>query len=55
MPLRETTQVIIQAMGVLEQQGRAEETSVRGRWRLLTAHREQGRDRPVREAESTHT
>ena len=34
MRLRETTRVIVQAMGVLKEQGRAEETSVRGRWRL---------------------
>jgi hypothetical protein len=41
MRLRETTQVIIQALGVLEKQGRAEQTSVRGRWRLhLNVHAE---------------
>jgi hypothetical protein len=34
MRLRETTHVIVQALGVLKDQGRAEETSVRGRWRL---------------------
>jgi hypothetical protein len=41
MRLRETTQVIVQALGVLKEQGRAEETSVRGRWRLhLSVHAE---------------
>ena len=34
MRLRETTHVIVQALGVLKEQGRAEETSVRGRWSL---------------------
>ena len=34
MRLRETTDVIVQALGVLKEQGRAEETSVRGRWRF---------------------
>ena len=34
MRLRETTHVIIQALGMLKEQGRAEETRVRGRWRL---------------------
>lgn len=41
MRLRETTYVIVQALGVLKEQGRAEETSVRGRWRLhLNVHAE---------------
>jgi hypothetical protein len=41
MRLRETTHVIVQALGVLKEQGRAEETSVRGRWRLhLNVHEE---------------
>lgn len=34
MRLRETTHVIIQALRMLKEQGRAEETRVRGRWRL---------------------
>lgn len=41
MRLRETTQVVVEALGVLKEQGRAEETSVRGRWRLhLNVHAE---------------
>ena len=39
MRLRETTQVIAKALAVLKEQGRAEETGARGRWRLhLTVH-----------------
>jgi hypothetical protein len=34
MRLRETTSTIVKALGVLRDQGRAEETSTRGRWRL---------------------
>jgi hypothetical protein len=49
MRLRETTSAIAGALELLKDQGRAEETSVRGRWRLhVTAHC----DRPIREAES---
>jgi hypothetical protein len=41
MRLRETTQVIAKALVVLKEQGRAEETGARGRWRLhLTVHAE---------------
>jgi hypothetical protein len=49
MRLRETTHTIVEALEVLKDQGRAEETSMRGRWRLhLTMHREQGRDHATR-------
>lgn len=34
MRLRETTQTILEALGVLRDQGRAEETGARGRWKL---------------------
>jgi len=34
MRLRETTQVIAKALAVLKEQGRAEETGARRRWRL---------------------
>jgi len=41
MRLRETTQVIAKALAVLKEQGRAEETGARRRWRLhLTVHAE---------------
>jgi hypothetical protein len=43
MRLRETTQVIAKALAMLKEQGRAEETGARRRWRLhLTVHAEQG-------------
>jgi hypothetical protein len=49
MRLRETTSAIAGALELLKEQGRAEETSVRGRWRLhLTAQC----DRPIRKAAS---
>jgi hypothetical protein len=34
MRLRETTHTIVKALGVLRDQGRAEETGAHGRWRL---------------------
>lgn len=53
MRLRETTRTIVEALEVLKDQGRAEETSMRGRWRLhLTVHREQGLDHAPCEATS---
>lgn len=52
--LRETTHVIVKVLGMLKEQGRAEETGVRGSWQLhLTAHAEQGPDNPFREVTAT--
>jgi hypothetical protein len=34
MRLRETPQTIVKALGMLRDQGCAEETGIRGRWRL---------------------
>ena len=46
MRLRETTQTIVKALGVLRDQGRAEETGTHGRWKLhFTVPGEQARDR----------
>jgi hypothetical protein len=54
MRLRETTHTIVKALAVLKEQGRAEETHVRGRWRLhLTVHAEQEPGNPMCEATST--
>jgi hypothetical protein len=36
MRLRETTQTIVEALEVLRDQGRAQETGTHGRWRLLS-------------------
>jgi hypothetical protein len=56
MRLRETTRAIAGALDLLKHQGRAEETSMRGRWRLhLKVHRERGRDDTIREAAPTRT
>ena len=50
MRLRETTQTIERALGVLRDQGSAEETGTHGRWRLyFTVSEAQVRDRPSRE------
>jgi hypothetical protein len=49
MRLRETTHTIIKAFGVLRDQGRAEETGARGRWRLrFSVPGKQAPDRAVR-------
>jgi hypothetical protein len=54
MRLRESTRTIVKALAVLKEQGRAEETHVRGRWRLhLSVHAEQEPGNPVCEATST--
>ena len=46
MRLRETTQTIVKALGVLRDQGRAEKTDTHGRWRLhFTVRGEQALDR----------
>ena len=56
MRLRETTHTIVKALGLLKEQGRAEETGARGRWRLhLTEYAEQGPGNAYREATSTRT
>jgi hypothetical protein len=53
MRLRETTLTIVKALGVLRDQGRAEETGAHGRWRLhFTEPREQAPDRALRELPS---
>ena len=53
MRLRETTRAIAGALELLKHRGHAEETSMRGRWRLhLKVHREVGRDDTIREAVS---
>jgi hypothetical protein len=45
MRLRETTQTIVEALGVLRDQGGAEETGAHGRWRLqFTEPSEQARE-----------
>ena len=45
MRLRETTQTIVEALGVLKDQGGAEETGAHGRWRLqFTVPAEQARE-----------
>ena len=54
MRLRGTTHTIVKALAVLQEQGRAEETHVRGRWRLhLPVHAEQESGSPMCEASST--
>jgi len=54
MRLRETTHTIVKALAVLKEQGRAEETHVRGHWRLhLTVHQEQEPGNPMCEASPT--
>lgn len=54
MRLRESTRTIVKALAVLKEQGRAEETHLRGRWRLhLSVHAEQEPGNPVCEATST--
>lgn len=54
MRLRETTHTIAKALAVLKEQGRAEETHVRGRWRLhLTVYPEMDPGNPMCEATST--
>jgi hypothetical protein len=54
MRLRESTHTIVKALAVLKQQGRAEETHIRERWRLhLSVHAEQEPGNPVCEATST--
>jgi len=56
MRLRESTRAIAGALELLKHQGRAEETSMRGRWRLnLKAHREVGRNDTIRAAAPTRT
>jgi len=54
MRLRESTHTVVKALAVLKEQGRAEETHVRGRWRLhLTVHAEQEFSNPMCEASPT--
>lgn len=54
MRLRETTHVVVQALRVLKEQGRAEETHVRGRWRLhLIGRPDSAPSNPIPEAAST--
>jgi hypothetical protein len=54
MRLRESRRTIVKALAVLKEQGRAEETHVRGRWRLhLTVHAEQEPGNPMCEASPT--
>ena len=54
--LRESPRAIVGALQLIKHQGRAEETSMRGRWRLLlTVHQEQGPDREIRQAAPTRT
>jgi hypothetical protein len=51
MRLRETPNMIAKAIGVLREQGRAEETGVHGRWRLrLVVPVVQGPGNPTRKA-----
>lgn len=53
MRLRETTHTIVEALGMLRDQGRAEETGARGRWRLrFSVPGEQAPERAVREVPS---
>jgi hypothetical protein len=55
MRLRETTHTIVKALGVLRDQGRAEETGAHGRWRLrFTEPTEQAPDRALRELPSAY-
>lgn len=54
--LRESPRAIVGALQFIKHQGRAEETSMRSRWRLLlTVHLEHGPDRAIRQATPTRT
>jgi len=54
MRLRESTHPIVKALAVLKEQGHAEETHVRGRWRLhLTVHADEEPGKPMCEASPT--